>query len=280
MVNAWPPPPYADQPPFSTNGGRFWPQIEVGVYVPRLEEVVALARTGALFPASGIARAKAATFQVRTASGEGSAFYIGNDEWLTSHHVVEGAARVELAHGGVRLATAVDTLLPWCDLALLRAQPPDWVPYLSLARARPTNLASVAVVGFPSGVSGTPSTTCGVVLRHVPFSDFPRKFNSNGVLLQTNADMTFGNSGGPIVDDRGAVVGIAAFEQFVSRGQRIEREFGFGVAAETIAIWLTLRRIARELRAHGTLSQLETRGEAVRDERAGRFCARSDRNSP
>ena len=185
--------------------------------------------------ANHIDRAMAATFQVRTGSVAGTAFYIGGGEWLTNHHVVEDAARAELTHGGVRLSAAVAGSLPGYDLALLRAQPPSSVRPLRLAASRPAVLASVAVVGFPSGVSVTPSVTLGVVSKHAPFSQFPSVLDGGGVVLQTDADINPGNSGGPIVDDCGAVAGVATFKQFSTRDGRDLDGIGFGVAAETVA---------------------------------------------
>ena len=185
--------------------------------------------------ADHIGRVMAATFQVRTASGAGTAFYIGNDEWLTNHHVVEDATRAELVHGGTRLSAAVAGSLPGYDLALLRARPPSSVRPLRLAAARPAVLASVAVVGFPSGVSGTPSVTRGVVSKHAPFSQFPDVLDGSGVVLQTDAEINPGNSGGPIVDGCGTVAAVATFKRFSSLDGRDVDGIGFGVAAETVA---------------------------------------------
>ena len=192
--------------------------------------------------ADHIGRVMAATFQVRTASGAGTAFYIGNDEWLTNHHVVEDATRAELVHGGVRLSAAVAGSLPGYDLALLRARPPSSVRPLRLAAARPAVLASVAVVGFPSGVSGTPSVTRGVVSKHAPFSQFPDALDGSGVVLQTDAEINPGNSGGPIVDGCGAVAAVATFKRFSSQDGRDVDGIGFGVAAETVAARLAQLR--------------------------------------
>ena len=217
MVNAWP--PYNDQPPFPANGG--WSRAQPDAHERWLG-------------GDPVGRAMAATFQVRTASRGGSAFYIDNGEWLTNYHIVEDAAWVELAHGGVRLAAAVDMCLPWCDLALLRAWPPVPVPPLHLAASRLADLASVAVVGFPFGVSSTPLATRGVVLGYAPFPRFP-----GGVLLETYAYMNFGNSGGPIVDGYGEVVGIAKSGRGLRNRHYIE---GFAVAAETIKAQLDLSR--------------------------------------
>ena len=192
--------------------------------------------------ADHIGRVMAATFQVRTASGSGTAFYIGNDEWLTNHHVVEDATRAELVHGGVRLSAAVAGSLPGYDLALLRARPPSPVRPLRLAAARPTVLASVAVVGFPSGVSGTPSATRGVVSKHAPFSQFPDVLDGSGVVLQTDAEINPGNSGGPIVDGCGTVAAVATFKRSSSLDGRDVDGIGFGVAAETVAARLASLR--------------------------------------
>ena len=193
--------------------------------------------------ADRIGLAMAATFQVRTASSAGTAFYIGNGEWLTNHHVVEDATRAELVHGGVRLSAVVAGSLPGYDLALLRAQPPSSVRPLRLAASRPAVLASVAVVGFPPRVSGTPSATRGVVSKHAPFSLFPEYLDGSGVVLQTDAAINPGNSGGPIVDGCGAVVGIATFvSSYVSSDGRNIEGIGFGVAAETVAARLASLR--------------------------------------
>ncbi len=186
--------------------------------------------------ADHIGRVMAATFQVRTASSAGTAFYIGNHEWLTNHHVVDDAEQAELVHGGARLAAVVAGSLPGYDLALLRAQPEASVRPLRLAATRPAVLASVAAVGFPPRVSGTPSVTRGVVSKHASFSQFPDYLDGSGVVLQTDAAINPGNSGGPIVDDCGAVVGIATFKQETTPdGSRDIEGIGFGIAAETIA---------------------------------------------
>ena len=41
----------------------------------------------------------AATFQVQTTAGTGTAFYIGNGEWITNHHVVDTVSSASLVHG-------------------------------------------------------------------------------------------------------------------------------------------------------------------------------------
>ena len=195
--------------------------------------------------ADHIDRVLAATFRVQTASGSGTAFYIGNGEWLTNHHVVDDAVWAELVRGGVRLSAVVAGSLPGYDLALLRAQPAASVHPLRLAASRPAVLASVAVVGFPRPaprVSFTPSVTRGVVSKYAPFSQFPELLDGSGVVLQTDAAINPGNSGGPIVDDCGAVAGVATFKVVQSGDGGNVEGLGFGVATETIAARLASLR--------------------------------------
>ena len=191
--------------------------------------------------ADNIDRVTAATFQVQNADGSsGTAFYIGNSEWITNHHVVEAVASADLSHGETRINASVAGSLPGHDLALLHAQPPGAVPALSFVGSRPALVSSVWVVGFPPGVSGTPATTDGIVSKHAPYSEvgWYGSLRGDGVVLQTNAVINPGNSGGPIVDDCGDVAGVATFKLFSASDGRDVDGVGFGIAAETVVAQL------------------------------------------
>ena len=187
---------------------------------------------------------RAATVQVQTTTGTGTAFYIGDGEWITNHHVVETVTGATLVHAGTRIPATVAGSLSGYDLALLRAQPPASVPALTFAASRPASGSDVAVVGFPPGVAGTPSATRGIVSKHAPFSQFADWRAREGFLLQTDAEINPGNSGGPIVDDCGAVVGVATFKVTHSADGRDTDGIGFGVAAETVSAQLANLRAA------------------------------------
>ena len=201
--------------------------------------------------ADSIAGVMAATFQVQTATGSGTAFYIGNGEWITNHHVVETADRVALVHGPTRLGAQVVGSLPSYDLALLRAQPPASVRPLGIVQTRPPLAADLSVVGFPVYVSGTPSVTSGVVSKHAPpsaftsYSQYFLSFAGDAVALQHSAAQNPGNSGGPIVDDCGEVVGVSTFGfEYTAYGRPVEG-ISFGIAAETVTVQLPNLRSAR-----------------------------------
>ena len=178
-------------------------------------------------------RVSAATWQVRNANSSGTAFYIGNSEWITNHHVVDDVTSTQLVRGGTRISASVAGSLPGYDLALLRARPPASVAGLRFVGSRTGEATEVWVVGFPSGVTGTPSATRGIVSKYSPFSAFSI-LSGDGAVLQTDAAINPGNSGGPIVDGCGDVAGIATFSHDTSAGGRDIDGIEFGIAAETV----------------------------------------------
>ena len=181
-------------------------------------------------------RVESATFQVQTATSFGTAFYIGNGEWVTNHHVVDAASSVALVNGPTRLGATVVGSLPGYDLALLRARPPASVRTLAFVAARPALASELMVVGFPAYVESTPSVTRGVVSKHGPFSThYPGR---SGTVVQVDAPVNPGNSGGPIVDNCGAVIGVATFGYDTTRAGRPVEGINFGVAAETVVAQL------------------------------------------
>ena len=188
-------------------------------------------------------RVSAATWQVRNADSSGTAFYIGNGEWITNHHVVDDVTSTQLVRGGTRISASVAGSLPGYDLALLRARPPASVSGLRFVGSRTGEATEVWVVGFPSGVTGTPSATRGIVSKYSPFSAFSN-LSGDGAVLQTDAAINPGNSGGPIVDGCGDVAGIATFSRDTSAGGRDIDGIEFGIAAETVIAQLASLRSA------------------------------------
>ncbi len=195
-------------------------------------------------------RVAAATFQVQTDDSTGTAFYIGQNEWITNHHVVEAQRQVNLARGDFTIIAQVIGSLPDYDLALLRAPAPHSVTPLAFVAAQPTLGANVSVIGFPSGVSGTPSLTRGAISKHAPFTQFSG-FTGPGVMVQIDAALNPGNSGGPMVNDCGEVVGVATQKLFSTADGRDVEGIGYGVSAETIASQLTALRTTPHVTTRG-----------------------------
>lgn len=142
--------------------------------------------------------------------GVGTGVVIVEDgQILTNLHVVQGAERLGVIFAdGFETEATVVSVQPENDLALLQAAVvPEGVPPATMASAaglRPGD--QVVAVGHPFGIG--PSTSAGVV------SGLGRSYYAQGRsfivdnLIQFDAAANPGNSGGPLVNRRGEVVGI------------------------------------------------------------------------
>jgi S1-C subfamily serine protease len=147
----------------------------------------------------------------RQAQGSGSAVAITPDGFLvTSAHVVEGAdrGRASMADGR-ELRFEVVGRDPLSDLAVIRSSGADLEP-VSLGNADRLRVGQLVVaVGNPMGLAG--SVTAGVVSglgRSFPTSD-GRASRLVENVIQTDAALNPGNSGGALVDGRGRMVGVS-----------------------------------------------------------------------
>lgn len=152
-------------------------------------------------------RSRDATSAARQPAGSGSGFLFTPDGLvLTNAHVVEGGPFVEVtsADGHASRAEVIGTD-PDTDLAVL-AMPGSGLPCLTFADARHIKVGQIAIaVGNPLGFSHT--VTSGVV------SATGRSLRTGAGrmvddVLQTDAALNPGNSGGPLVNTAGQVIGV------------------------------------------------------------------------
>ena len=147
----------------------------------------------------------------RTAMGGGSAVVITPDGFLvTSAHVVEGSGSGSASFvDGREMRFAVVGADPLSDIAVLRAGAEDLAP-AQLGDASDLRVGQLVVaIGNPHGYAG--SVTAGVVSalgRSLPVGrrGGPRRMVEN--VVQTDAALNPGNSGGALVEGGGRVVGI------------------------------------------------------------------------
>ena len=147
----------------------------------------------------------------RTAMGGGSAVVITPDGFLvTSAHVVEGSSSGSASFvDGREMRFAVVGADPLSDIAVLRAHAEDLAP-AQLGDASDLRVGQLVVaIGNPHGYAG--SVTAGVVSalgRSLPVGrrGGPRRMVEN--VVQTDAALNPGNSGGALVEGSGRVVGI------------------------------------------------------------------------
>jgi len=143
--------------------------------------------------------------------GLGTGFFVRPDLVATALHVVRGATRVNarvVTDGRPTSVQGLVALDPGEDLALLRV---DTVGSpLALGHERDVAVGDeIYVVGNPFGLEG--SISVGIVSGIRTLDSKTR--------LQVTAPMSPGNSGGPIVDSKGRVVGIAVSQ--VAAGQNV-----------------------------------------------------------
>jgi putative serine protease PepD len=167
----------------------------------------------------------------------GSGFAIGDGRIVTNHHVVAGAREVAVRRRGRRVRARVLGSDPSTDLALLRLRRAVGerlvpLPLGDSDRVRPGDPA--VVIGNPLGLART--LTAGVVSATGRRIDAPDGFPIRNA-VQTDAAVNPGNSGGPLLDERGRVIGIIA----QGRGDGI----AFGVPVDT------LKRVVPQLEQFG-----------------------------
>jgi len=147
--------------------------------------------------------------------GNGSGFFINPQGHLvTNYHVLSRAARAEIKtsegrHYPIKMVLAADRQ---ADLIKVTADLPAGGPpaYLPISSKRPLVGERVVVIGSPLGLEQTVSD--GMVSGI-------RRITGLGEVLQISAPISPGSSGGPVVNVKGEVLGMA--RGFLTRGQNL-----------------------------------------------------------
>jgi serine protease Do len=178
----------------------------------------------------------------RMVTTQGSGFFISADGYaVTNNHVIEGSKTAEIQTDDQKSYTAkVVGTDAMSDLALLKVDGRDDFAFVKLAEAMPRVGDWVLAVGNPFGLGGT--VTAGIVSA--------RERNIGAVssdgLLQIDAPINKGDSGGPTFDLDGKVVGVNMMI-FSPSGGSIGIAFAIPAA--------TVRTVISQLRDKGSVSR-------------------------
>ena len=135
----------------------------------------------------------------------GSGFIISRDGYIvTNNHVVEDAETIKITLSNDEAYDAeVIGLDPRMDLALLKIDPEKDLPYVSFGNSKESKVGEwVVAIGNPFGLGGT--VTAGII------SALGRNIGSGPYdqFIQTDAPINKGNSGGPLFNMDGEVIGV------------------------------------------------------------------------
>jgi len=140
--------------------------------------------------------------------GQGSGFLYDDRHVVTNDHVIANGEAADLQYtNGDWTSTTLAGRDAHSDLAVLEVDHvPETVAPLSMADERPVVGQQVAAIGNPYGLSG--SMSAGIVSGVNRTLTLPERRFSFSNVIQTDAPVNPGNSGGPLVDLDGAVIGV------------------------------------------------------------------------
>ena len=140
----------------------------------------------------------------RTVQSLGSGFVISEDGYIvTNNHVVENATDITATFtDGLKLEAVLIATDKETDLALLKVEPEKRLPALSFGDSDSAKVGNwVMAIGNPYGLGGT--VTAGIVSARGRM--LGGRYDN---FIQTDASINRGNSGGPLFDLDGNVIGV------------------------------------------------------------------------
>lgn len=178
---------------------------------------------------------------IRAAKSTGSGFFVGNKgHFVTNAHVVDDATTVFIFHDGQKLPAQVLFIGKVADLAVLKVEKPVLGFELPEQDAEPG--AEVLAIGYPMpGVQGIdPKVTKGVISGTKGLDNDDTKF-------QIDAAIQPGNSGGPLCDSNGRLVGVVVetlnSPYFLRTKGVIPQNVNYAIKASELASFLRSRSI-------------------------------------
>lgn len=196
--------------------------------------------------------------------GLGSGFIISPEGYIvTNEHVVNQAAEIVVTlPNGKKFQANVVASDYISDIALLKIDSTEPLPYVILGNSDDLIIGEWAIAfGNPFGLfdMGQPSVTQGII--SATDRDFGKQSDNRVYkdMIQTDAAINSGNSGGPLVNSVGEVIGINTF--IFSGSERAGTSIGLGFAIPINRA----KRIIQELRQFGRVNRRFRTGLEIED---------------
>lgn len=198
-------------------------------------------------------RVMPAVVLIETSSGRGSGFYVNTDTLITNVHVVQNDSYVTLRRmDGSTVSARVDKKAPAFDIAVLKvtgASPSQAVIPMGHAQSLKAG-QEIIVIGTALG------TLQNTVSRGIVSG---LRTSGGATLVQTDAAVNPGNSGGPMLDRSGSVIGVTTM------GYKGAEGLNFGVAIDHVRDLLEGRQT--NVGSTGGLTTIQSQARGSESER-------------
>ena len=166
-------------------------------------------------------------------ASSGSGFFVTNDIIVTNNHVVEGCKKVQIHYDVKETPASIISSDRTNDLSLIKAEIKA-KEIFSVSNDDVSLMEEIYVAGYPLGkaISAAIKVTSGRVSALAGYGD-------NFSNFQIDAALNYGNSGGPIINNKGNVVGVA-----VATLDKSEVEsFNFGIKSSTLQTFTKANKV-------------------------------------
>jgi len=172
------------------------------------------------------------------AAASGTGFFVSRTGHIvTNHHVIDGCNVVKVSFKGSEIEAKTLAIDKMNDLAIIKSEIKPNKVY-SVTGEDATLLEDVIIAGFPLGksVSSAIKTSKGSITALAGYGDNYSEF-------QTDAALNQGNSGGPIMNQKGNVVGVAVANFGKTEGVE---SFNFGIKSSTLKTFAKANNVTFE----------------------------------
>ncbi len=150
------------------------------------------------------------------AEASGSGFIYSSEGYvITNHHVVEDASKITVVlSDGTKYEAKLVGSDSLSDIAVLKIEPGENEQLIPMEIGDSSQIVvgeQVVAIGCPAGIEFIGTVTDGIISainRNVEITDSSGNVQKIMTLIQTNATINHGNSGGPLINTRGQVIGI------------------------------------------------------------------------